>query len=176
VPLGCRFHSLCAVLPKPSCRWLVDLPLDLTDPKALTRRLPRCLTIAGIFDGTRPASAVRVARAFVSALWARATRTVTGGPSQPRASDPPGASGQRIPRFARDATTSVAGRSVPEASGSPGPKREKRWCRGHIHFSPERARAVRRAPARPEWSVASDARRDRRERLASERRPGGRTA
>ena len=32
-----------------------------------------------------------------------------------------------------------------------------RWRRGHIHFSPERARAVRRAPARPEWSVASDA-------------------
>ena len=26
-----------------------------------------------------------------------------------------------------------------------------------MHFSPERARAVRRAPARPEWSVASDA-------------------
>jgi hypothetical protein len=33
----------------------------------------------------------------------------------------------------------------------------KRWRRGHIQFSPERARAVRRAPARPEWSVASDA-------------------
>ena len=32
-----------------------------------------------------------------------------------------------------------------------------RWRRGHMHFSPERARAVRRAPARPEWSVASDA-------------------
>ncbi|MDL5363928.1 hypothetical protein [Halalkalicoccus sp. NIPERK01] len=26
-----------------------------------------------------------------------------------------------------------------------------------MHFSPERALAVRRAPARPEWSVASDA-------------------
>ena len=34
---------------------------------------------------------------------------------------------------------------------------DTRWRRGHIHFSPERARAVRRAPARPEWSVASDA-------------------
>jgi hypothetical protein len=33
----------------------------------------------------------------------------------------------------------------------------KRWRRDHIHFSPERARVVRRAPARPEWSVASDA-------------------
>ena len=31
------------------------------------------------------------------------------------------------------------------------------WRRGYMHFSPERARAVRRAPARPEWSVASDA-------------------
>lgn len=40
---------------------------------------------------------------------------------------------------------------------SGGPERVKRWRRGHIHFSPERARAVRRAPARPEWSVASDA-------------------
>jgi hypothetical protein len=40
---------------------------------------------------------------------------------------------------------------------SVGPERVKRWRRGHIHFSPERARAVRRAPARPEWSVASDA-------------------
>ncbi|GKZ16244.1 hypothetical protein HAL_41250 [Haladaptatus sp. T7] len=32
-----------------------------------------------------------------------------------------------------------------------------RWRRDQIHFSPERARAVRRAPACPEWSVASDA-------------------
>jgi hypothetical protein len=32
-----------------------------------------------------------------------------------------------------------------------------RWRRDQIHFSPERARAVRRAPARPEWSIASDA-------------------
>ena len=48
----------------------------------------------------------------------------------------------------------------PSRSASPrsaGPERVKRWRRGHIHFSPERARAVRRAPARPEWSVASDA-------------------
>jgi len=41
--------------------------------------------------------------------------------------------------------------------GSAGPERVKRWRRGHMHFSPERAQAVRRAPARPEWSVASDA-------------------
>jgi hypothetical protein len=34
---------------------------------------------------------------------------------------------------------------------------DTRWRRGHMHFSPERARAVRRAPACPEWSVASDA-------------------
>jgi len=32
-----------------------------------------------------------------------------------------------------------------------------RWRRDQIHISPERARAVRRAPACPEWSVASDA-------------------
>jgi len=34
---------------------------------------------------------------------------------------------------------------------------DTRWRRDQIHFSPERALAVRRAPARPEWSVASDA-------------------
>ena len=33
---------------------------------------------------------------------------------------------------------------------------DTRWRRDQIHFSPERARTVRRAPARPEWSVASD--------------------
>jgi len=62
----------------------------------------------------------------------------------PRA-DPPGASGQRIPRFARDATTSVAGRRVPEASGSPGPKREKRWREGTFTLARQPARYCRQA-------------------------------
>jgi len=119
------------------------------------------------------------------------------GRTQPAArADPPGASGQRIARFARDATTSVAGRSlrsVPEAPGSPGPKRDKRWRRGHMHFSPERRpsgawpsearpqasgehrdpRAAREPHARNGRSRAkrgaTDARRERSERLGDGR-------
>ena len=53
------------------------------------------------------------------------------------------------------ATQPRPSRSAQPRSG--GPERVKRWRRDQIHFSPERARAVRRAPARPEWSVASDA-------------------
>ncbi len=53
------------------------------------------------------------------------------------------------------ATQPRPSRSALPRSG--GPERVKRWRRGHIHFSPERARAVRRAPVCPEWSVASDA-------------------
>jgi hypothetical protein len=41
-----------------------------------------------------------------------------------------------------------------------------------MHLSPERALAVGRAPGRPEWSVASEARRDRRAPRC-ERRPQG---
>jgi len=70
----------------------------------------------------------------------------------PRA-DPPGASAASAFPFA--ATQPRPSRSAQPRSG--GPERVKRWRRDQIHFSPERARAVRRAPARPEWSVASDA-------------------
>jgi hypothetical protein len=34
---------------------------------------------------------------------------------------------------------------------------DTRWRRDQMHFSPDRALAGRRAPARPDWSVASDA-------------------
>ena len=55
--------------------------------------------------------------------------------------------------------SSLAPRLEPSQSGvsshAAQPLALTRWRRGHMHFSPERARAVRRAPARPEWSVAS---------------------
>jgi len=94
----------------------------------------------------------------------------------PRA-DPPGASVQRdMPARVRpDARDRVQGdcrehgeprggspRAAAQSAGTRKPARgatdgDTRWRRGHMHFSPERALVVRRAPARPEWSVASDA-------------------
>jgi len=46
---------------------------------------------------------------------------------------------------------------------------DTRWRRDQIHFSPERVLAVRRAPARPEWSVASEATREQAEGGSGER-------
>jgi hypothetical protein len=101
--------------------------------------------------GGQPAStARRPARSERPAGYARSCPARTAGPCPGRLS----------PR-----TRAAVWRAPAQAAPSPGTRKpargatdgDTRWRRGHIHFSPERALAVRRAPACPEWSVASDA-------------------
>jgi hypothetical protein len=95
------------------------------------------------FPSTTPDRTIcALARAFASAPGRERERPSVGTQPATRA-DPPGASGQRSKRGGMSTYRSAIPRAYPLA-------------RGHIHFSPERALAVRRAPACPEWSVASE--------------------
>ena len=101
-------------------------------------------------DGRPASTARRPARSKRSAGYARLCPARCAGPCPGRLS----------PR-----TRAAVWRATAQAAPSAGTRKpargatdgDTRWRRGHMHFSPERARAVRRAPARPEWSVASDA-------------------
>ena len=92
---------------------------------------------------TRQTRLRALARAFASALWARARARPRRTTIQHRAATRPERAASGV---------SVGGEQPRRATPRAYP-----LARGHMHFSPERARAVRRAPARPEWSVASDA-------------------
>jgi len=93
--------------------------------------------------------------------WARArARACMRWPQPAPRADPPGERAASAFPVRRDATTSVA----VGAAEVRGPERVKRWRRDQIHFSPERARAVRRAPARRNGRSRATRRAERGER------------
>ncbi|WP_256419010.1 hypothetical protein [Halorubrum laminariae] len=70
--------------------------------KALTRPTPRCYNIADFSTTTTQQTRLRaLARAFASALWARCESAPEAADHPAPRVDPPGASGQRIPRSPR---------------------------------------------------------------------------
>ncbi|AGB33659.1 hypothetical protein Natpe_3905 (plasmid) [Natrinema pellirubrum DSM 15624] len=102
-------------------------------------------------QGGHPTStARRPARSERPAGYARSCPARYAGPCPGRLSPRTRAAVWRAPAQAAQS----AGTRKPARGATDG---DTRWRRGHIHFSPERALTVRRAPARPEWSVASDA-------------------
>ena len=156
------------------------LTLELTlVPKALTRPTPRCLYIADFLDGLRPIdSSARSRSRLRERPTGRERERARGGRPSSTARRP--ARSERPAGYARSCPARTAGqcpgrlsprtraavwRATAQAAQSAGTRKPARGAtdgdtrrrRGHIHFSPERALAVPRAPACPEWSVASDA-------------------
>ncbi len=130
-----------------------------------------------IDDTDRQTRLRALARAFASALGRERERARGGRPAstarRPARSERPAGYARSCPARCAGScpgrlsprTRAAVWRATAQAAPSAGTRKpargatdgDTRWRRGHIHFSPERARAVRRAPARPEWSVASDA-------------------
>ncbi len=109
---------------------------------------------------TRQTHLCALARAFASALPGASESAPQGGH--------PTSTARRPARSERPAEKAWG-----VSSYAAQPLALTRWRRDQIHFSPERARAVRRAPARPEWSVASDAEGGSGERGGPYRTPRG---